>query len=144
MVHVRDEGGRVDGSIETVWRYMNSGEPHAKAHQSVRNRTTKPVGEHTMVATMERNWQGKWVKVVNRVTMIPPLGMMLESLEGPLAGSTWFTVYTPDGSATRVDVYGEFRSPTVPPAELEHVALAWLEESFNEDAPAIRAMQNSP
>jgi hypothetical protein len=144
MVHIRDEGAEFEGSVETVWRFMNSGEPHAKAHTSIRNRQAKPVGEHTMMATMERNWQGQWVKVVNRITILPPLGMVTEFMEGPFAGSKTFTVYTPKEGKTRVDVYGEFQSPTLAAAELEPMAMKWLEESFNEDAPVIKAMQNTP
>jgi hypothetical protein len=143
MVHIRDEGSYVEGSIQTVWRYLNSGEPHAQAHRTVRNRQVKPVGDNTMIATMERNWRGTWVRVVNRLTVLPPLGTLVEVLEGPFAGSKSFTVYTPEGNRTRIDVYGEFESPTLPPAEVEKAALEWMEESFNEDAPAIKALQSS-
>ncbi len=144
MVHVKDEGSRFDGSIQTVWRYLQSGEPHSAAHRSMRNRTSKPVGETTLEATMERLWRGQWVKVVNRMTVLPPLGFVQEYLEGPLAGSKLVTVYTPEGDTTRVDVFGEFTSPTLDPKDVESAARAWLAESYEEDAPAIRAMQRMP
>ncbi len=38
MVHIRDEGSYFDGSIQTVWRYLNSDDEHPKAHRSVRKR----------------------------------------------------------------------------------------------------------
>jgi|HubBroStandDraft_1064217.scaffolds.fasta_scaffold02496_3 hypothetical protein len=142
MVHLRDEGAYFDGSIQTVWRFLNSGEPHAQAHVSTRNRQVKSVGDITNLISMERNWKGNWVKVVNRVTVLPPLGTMLEVLEGPFAGTKAFTVYTPEGERTRVDVFGEFISPSIAPAELKDAATAWLEESYREDARAIRAMQH--
>ena len=141
MVLVRDEGGYFDGSIQTVWRFLNSGDPHAAAHTSTRNRQVKPVGDITNLVSLERNWKGKWVKVVNRVTVLPPLGTMLEALEGPFAGTKAFTVYTPEGARTRVDVYGEFLSPSIPPAEVKDAAIEWLDESYREDASAIRSMQ---
>jgi hypothetical protein len=141
MVHVRDEGAYFDGSIQTVWRYLNSGAPHAEAHKSTRNSQLKPVGDYTNLLTLERNWKGQWVKVVNRVTILPPLGTLQEVLEGPFAGTKAFTVYTPEGDRTRVDVYGEFLSPTIPPGDVKDAAIAWLDESFNEDARAIRSMQ---
>jgi hypothetical protein len=140
MVHIRDEGAYFDGSIQTVWRFLNS-EPHSLAHKSVRNRQVKDVGDITNLVTLERNWNGKWVKVVNRITVLPPLGTMMEALEGPFAGTKAFTVYTPEGDRTRVDVFGEFLSPSIPPAEVKDAAMRWLEESYNEDARAIKSMQ---
>jgi hypothetical protein len=144
MVHIQDEGSQFDASIQTVWRYLQSGEPHTLAHRSVRNNEVKPVGEISIIASMERNWRGNWVKVVNRYTLLPPLGTVQEYLEGPFAGSKAFTVYTPKGNTTRVDVFGEFISPVLTESEVEGAALAWLEESFNEDAPAVKTMQLQP
>jgi hypothetical protein len=143
MVHVRDEGARFEGSVETVWRYMNSGAPHAAAHRSERNREVKSEGGHTMVASMERHWRGQWVKVVERITVMPPLGMLVEVLGGPFQGTKQFTVYTPNGSSTQVDVFGDFRSPTIPEDQIETAAREWLDEEFREDAPAIQRMQNT-
>jgi hypothetical protein len=139
MVHVRDEGATFDAPVDVVWEYLNAGPTHGAAHRSIRNRTTAPAGENAIIATMERNWQGNWVKVVSRMTRLPPLGIVQEFLEGPLAGSKAVLVYTPQGSKTRVDVFGEFTSPTIPPGQVENAARTWLEESYNEDAPAVRA-----
>jgi len=138
MVHVRDEGATFDAPVAVVWEYLNSGPTHQAAHKSIRNRTTQSLGENAMIATMERNWRGDWVKVVSRMTRLPPLGIVQEFLEGPFAGSKAVLVYTPQGAQTRVDVYGEFTSPTIPPAEVKNAALAWLAESYDEDAPAVR------
>ncbi len=139
MVHVRDEGATFDAPIEVVWEFLNSGPTHGQAHKSIRNRTTQPAGENQIIATMERNWEGEWVKVVSRMTRLPPLGLVQEFLEGPLAGSKAVLVYTPQGKKTRVDVFGEFTSPTIPAKDVEKAALKWLAESYDEDAPAIKA-----
>jgi len=145
LVHIRDEGGQFDASIETVWRYLNSGDMHGKVHTGSRNRQVQAVGDTTMMITAERDWNGNWVKEVSRVTVMPPLGVSTEILEGPLAGSRIFTVYSPEGlERTRVDVFGEFRSPQLPPDQVEVAVRKWLEESYNQDAPALKAMQTSP
>jgi hypothetical protein len=144
MVHVRDEGSYFDASIQTIWRYMNNGDQHGQNHKNSRNRQVKPVGEHSMEVSMERNWMGNWVKVVSRVTVLPPLGVITEMLDGPFAGSKMMTIYSPDGIArTRVDVYGEFLSPQLPPEQIEGAVRKFLEESYVEDAPALKAMQAS-
>jgi hypothetical protein len=142
MVVVQDEGSRFDGSIETVWRFMNMPEAHGRAHKTTRNSQVKAIGGTTMMVSMERQWRGNWVKVANRVTILPPLGLVTEFMEGPLAGTKTFTVYTPENDRqTRVDVYGDFKSPILGLDEIEKVARSWLETSFNEDAPAIRLLQ---
>ncbi len=138
MVHVRDEGATFDAPVEVVWEYMNSGPTHGSAHKLIRNRTAQPAGENSIIATMERNWNGEWVKVVSRMTRLPPLGLVQEFLEGPFAGSTAFLVYSPKGKKTGVDVYGEFTSPTIPTNQVEKAALKWLTESYDEDVPAIK------
>jgi hypothetical protein len=145
MVHIRDEGGRFDASIQTVWRYLNTGDIHGKVHTNSRNRQVKPIGDYTSMVMMELNWNGNWVKVVNRVTVLPPLGVVTEFIEGPFAGSKMFTVYSPEGiDRTAVEVYGEFLSPALPPEQIEAAARKWLEDSYLEDAPALKAMQTSP
>ncbi len=139
MVFVRDEGATFDAPVDVVWQYLNSGPAHMQAHKLIRNRTAQPAGENAMLVTMERNWNGAWTKVVSRMSVLRPLGIVQEFLEGPFAGSKAFMVYTPKGKTTRVDVYGEFTSPTIPEAQVEKAALKWLAESYDEDAPALRA-----
>jgi hypothetical protein len=145
MVHVRIEGNRVDGSIETVWRYHNHLELQDKAQKNIRNRAVKSEGGLTTLVTMERNWGGAWVKVAHRITVLPPLGYVTEFTEGPLAGSKMFTVFTPiDGEHTQIDLYGEFRSPVMKDAEVESAARRYLEEVQTSDAPAIKELQHGP
>lgn len=144
MVYIEDEGSQFEASIQTLWRYLGSGEPHAAAHRSARNHESKPNGQHSMINTSEWNWNGNWVRASDRYTMEPPLGGVREFVEGPFAGSRMFTVYTPRGDATGVKVFGEFTSPTIPPRELEAAVRGWLQEIFNEDAPAVKEMQLHP
>ncbi len=139
MVHVRDEGATFDAPVDMVWQYLNSGPTHMQAHKLIRNRNAEPAGENTMLVTMERNWNGAWTKVVSRMSVVRPLGIVQEFLEGPFAGSKAFMVYTPKGTKTRVDVYGEFTSPTIPEDQVEKAALKWLAETYDEDVPAVRA-----
>lgn len=138
-MHVRDEGATFDAPVDLVWQYLNSGPTHAEAHKMIRNRTTQPAGETALIASMERKWNGEWIKVVSRMTRLPPLGIVQEFLEGPFAGSKAVLVYSPQGRKTRVDVYGEFTSPTIPESQVEKAALKWLAESYDEDAPAVKA-----
>lgn len=137
-MHLKDEGGRFDASIDAVWKLVQSPEAHAAAHRSARGQRMKPLGEHVTLVTMEQEWDGGWARVAQRVTALPPLGMATEILEGPLAGSRMFQIYTPQGRRTRVDVYGEFVSSRIPPGQIEATVLRFLERIYREDAAALR------
>jgi hypothetical protein len=138
-VHLKDEGARFEAPIEAVWAFVHSPEAHAAAHRSARNQRMKPLGENVALVTMEQEWDGSWFRVAQRVAALPPLGMATEVLEGPLAGSRMFQVYTPRGRRTGVDVYGEFVSSRIPRDQLEDAVRRFLTTVFEEDAAALRA-----
>jgi hypothetical protein len=133
------EGSQFDAPVDVVWKYLQAPEAHGSAHKGSRNRAMKPISDSSFVVSWEQNVNGNWVKVANRITVFPPLGMVAESLEGPLAGSKTFTVYTPHGNKTEVSVHGEMQSAVVPPAQLEAMVRGAWESAFNEDSEGIRA-----
>jgi hypothetical protein len=140
MAHIEDLGSHFDAPIETVWKFILSPEDHGRSHGNRRNVQGEPDGENGMKVSWEQNVQGHWVKVVNRVTMFPPVAQLVHSIEGPLAGSKFLMYYAPKGAKTQVNVVGDFHSPVIPPAQLETMVLASLEEAFNDDSAGIRAM----
>jgi hypothetical protein len=144
MVRITDEEGSLfEAPVETVWKYLQSSEAHGGAHRNSRNREMKPLSENSFVVSWEQNMNGAWVKVANRITLFPPLGMAAEAVEGPLTGSKMFTVYTPRGLKTEVAVFGDMRSTAVPPGQLEPLVRAAWEMAFNEDATGIREFAKS-
>jgi hypothetical protein len=140
MAHIADQGSHFDAPIDIVWKYLQSGQEHGQAHTTTRNQEMKPLSETSFILSMERNVNGRWIKESDRITVYPPVGMVIEVLEGPLAGSKMVNIYTPKGDKTAIDVYGDFTSKMVPPNQLQPTVLASLEAAFNEDAPAIRAL----
>src|SRR2546427_12729908 len=137
MVFIKDEGSVFEAPIDVMWKYIQS-PAHGQAPRAIRKGQTHPAGENPQLASMERNVGGSGVKVVNRLTILPPLGIAFEALEGPFAGSKFVYIYTPLGAKTGIAVYGEYTSPQIPAGQLESGVRASLEEGFNEDAPAIR------
>lgn len=140
MVRVEDKGSRFDAPIEEVWRYHTEGaDDHARAHTTTRNIEIRAVSDSTFEMASEALIDGRWEKDVTRFTALPPLGMVAEVLEGPLAGSKMFTIYSAHGDQTQIDIVGEFASPSIPPGRLEEVVRAALDVWFAEDAPVLRA-----
>lgn len=139
MVHIKDEGSHFDAPIETVWAYLQSPPDHGPSHKTTRNAERKPLSENSMLLSQEQNMNGQWVKTVSRITFFPPLAVVIDVVEGPMAGTKMVNVYTPKGDKTQIDVYGDFVSPMLPAHQLEGAARANLETVFNEDAPAIKA-----
>jgi len=140
MVHIEDLGSQFEAPIETVWKFIESENEHGRSHANRRNAKGEPEPGGSMRLSWEQNVQGNWVKVVNRVTVFPPVAMLVHSLEGPLAGSKFLMYYRPNGNRTGVSVVGDFHSAMIPPAQLEPMVLASLEEAFNEDNAALRMM----
>jgi len=145
MARINDqEGSRFDVTLETVWKYLQSPEAHGGAHKGSRNRAMKPLTDSSFVVSWEQNMNGTWVKVANRITVFPPLGMAIEAVEGPMAGSKMFTVYTPHGDATEVSVFGDMHAASVPPGQLEGMVRGFWEMAYNEDSVAIREFAKHP
>ncbi|MFI5418100.1 MAG: hypothetical protein ACHQ2Y_04290 [Candidatus Lutacidiplasmatales archaeon] len=138
MVYIKDEGSHFDAPIATVWKYIQSPPDHGASHKSVRNAEMKPLTENSFVITQEQLMNGQWVKVANRITIHPPLAMVIEVIEGPMTGTRMVNIYTEKGGKTGIDVYGEFTSPHLPATQIEGVARANLETVFNEDSVSIR------
>ncbi|MGI0132893.1 MAG: hypothetical protein ACREDK_07390 [Thermoplasmata archaeon] len=139
MVFVKDEGGTFDAPIDFVWKYIFGGEAHDGAHKTTRNPKFEKVSDITIIYASERYLRGKWAPDRMRISMFPPISVVTEWLEGVLAGSKLVYVYTPQGNKTRIDVYGEFTSKTLPPDQIEVAAREFLETEYDADAPVIRA-----
>lgn len=138
MVHIVDEGSHFDVPVETIWRFLQAPDDHRASHSEHRNQQMRPLSESTVEVSWEQDMEGKPVKVVNRVTMFPPLGIAIEQLEGPLAGSKFFNFYTPRGARTAVTVVGDFKSPVVADSHLEPVVRKNFEHVFEQDSAALR------
>ena len=139
MARINDtEGSKFDAPMEIVWRYLQHPEAHGSAHRGSRNRQMTPLSESSFVVSWEQNMNGTWVKVANRITVYPPLGMAAEAVEGPMKGSKMFTVYTPHGNQTEVSVFGDMHVAEVPPGQIEPMVRGFWEMAFNEDSAGIR------
>ncbi|MDE1820042.1 MAG: hypothetical protein KGJ23_04050 [Euryarchaeota archaeon] len=139
MVYLKDEGSEFEAPVDFVWKYIFGGEGHDAAHKTTRNPKFKKVSEITIEYGSERLLRGKWAPDRMRITMVPPISVTTEWLDGVLAGSKFVYVYKPQGEKTRIDVYGEFTSPTLPPEGVEAAAREFLESEFRDDAPAVKA-----
>jgi hypothetical protein len=139
MVHIKDEGSQLDAPLDTVWKYLQTPEDHNRTHKS-RNFKQKPLVENSMELTWEANMGGNWIPLKTRITALPPIGVAIEMMEGPMAGSKFFNIYTPMGTKTGVTVVGEFTSKSIPAPQLEPAVRAFLEQVYTEDNAALKTM----
>jgi hypothetical protein len=139
MVYLRDEGSEFEAPVDFVWKYIFGGGDHDNSHKTTRKPQFKKVSDITIEYGSERLLNGRWAPDRMRITMVPPISVTTEWLEGVLAGSKFVYVYKPQGEKTRIDVYGEFTSPTLSPEEVEAVAREFLESEFRDDAPVVKA-----
>jgi hypothetical protein len=138
MVWIEDKGSTFDAPIDFVWNYIFGGNDHDKSHKTTRKSKIGKVSDITISYASERQLRGKWAPDLMRISMFPPVSVVTEWLEGVLAGSKLVYLYAPEGGRTRIDVYGEFTSKTLPESEVEAAAREFLDEEFAADAPMIR------
>jgi hypothetical protein len=138
MVYLKDEGSVFEAPIDFVWEYIYGGQGHDSVHKTTRNSKFGKVSDITILYGSERLPRGKWAPDQLRISMFPPISVVTEWLEGVLAGSKLVYLYSPQGDKTRIDVYGEFTSKSLPPEEVEAAAREFLESEFAADAPKIR------
>jgi len=92
----------------------------------------------------ERRRRGKRAPAQLRISMVPPVPIVAERIEGGPAGSNFLNVGPPQDGLTRLDVQGEFTSRTLPADEVEGAAREFLDSEYRGDAAAIRALPARP
>ena len=141
MVRVRDDESRFEAPIDRVWALVRAHRREMPSiHPTVRNVRIEQVAEGIGLAVWEMEFLGRPVTMHTRVVQFPPLGKLIEYLAGPLAGSKELTFFTPEGDRTRVTVVGDYRSPTMPDAELAAAVDAWHALEFEEDSAYLRTL----
>ncbi len=142
MVFILDEGSHYEAPIDRVVKLLQSHmtEP-ASIHPNVKNLKLETVSENIVIGSAEIGVQGRMVSSKVRYTMFPPLGVALEQLEGPMAGSKYFFYYIPKGDRTGVTAVGEFKSPIMSDDQLKQAVQAYLEQAFKEDTAYLKVMQ---
>ena len=138
MVHIEDMGSQFDVPIDVLWKFIQSSD-HNTSHTGQRNHQAVAEGEMAMRTSWEQDVGGHWVKVENRLMLLPPVAMIIESLQGPLAGSRFIFYYRPDGPKTVVNAVGDFQSKMIPSGQLEAAVLGSFEQAFTDDNKALKA-----
>lgn len=139
MTLLRDEGSTFDAPIEKVWALMHSG-PHHR-HRSMVNLSGTPTEDpNAFVLTWEAEVTGRRFPMVARMTVYPPLGFVMEYVEGPFAGSKEFHYYIPHGDQTGINVVGDYRSSVLSEELLQRAVLEALTAAFGEDVENLARM----
>ena len=138
MVFIFDEGSRFKAPLDKVWKLNESEGQHS--HPSLRNSKGEMQGDHLILTYETKMKDGTWAKHKTRSTAFPPVGIVLETIEGPMAGSKSFQFYTPKGNETAVTVVGEFVSKGVPEGDLKNAVMAFLGTVFDEDQKNLTRM----
>ncbi|MFZ0892669.1 MAG: hypothetical protein WB778_08405 [Thermoplasmata archaeon] len=142
MVRIFDRESVYDASIESVWKLIRAHRTdQSSIHPTVRNLRDELLAEGIGLATWDMEFLGEPVHMKTRVMQFPPLGKVIEYLEGPLAGSKEIVYFTPEGAHTRATVVGDFLSPTIPEPALEDKVRRWLNIEFDEDVAYLLTLR---
>ncbi len=139
MVYIKDEGSEFDAPVEKIWKLAQSEQFHNHSFQ--KNPSVTMEGEHPVLSFDVEAPDGRTVRNSIKLTLVPPLGTLLEYVEGEMAGSKAFNYYTPKGNKTGVTVVGEWVSKSIPTEQLRKMVMKNLETSFNEDQANLKKMK---
>jgi hypothetical protein len=131
MVFIVDEGSNFKAPLDKVWKLNQSEGQHS--HPSLRNMSGEMQGEHVILSYETKMPDGSWVKQKAKTTAYPPLGIVFETIEGPMTGSKSFQFYTPRGKETGVTVVGEYVSKGASDSDIKKGVMAFLSAVFDED-----------
>ncbi len=133
MVYAEDTGTLLDAPFDVVWEYLGSAR-HGRAHAgSLRNLRPETLTASSARVAAERRRRGRWETFVVRSTDLAPLCLLVEELESSTAGTKTVSLYSPCGDRTRVDVYADVRSDSLPPEEWAPETWARVEGAYRED-----------
>ncbi len=140
MTIIRDEGSVFNAPVEKIWALLRS--PGIHRHPSMANLITRPTElPNSFILAWDAEVAGHQARMVVRYTVHPPLGFVMEFLEGPLAGSKEFEYYIPQGGKTVINVVGDYRSSVLPDPVLKSAVLTLLAIAFEEDQRNLAAME---
>jgi len=136
MVFILDYGSEFDAPISKVWALAQSEGKHN--HPSQINSKVSMEGEHMILSFGSKMPDGSVAQQKIRVTALPPVGFVLETIDGPLAGTTLVQYYVPNGNKTGVVVVGDATSKVVPEAMLKGAVMQGLAVAFAEDVENLK------
>ena len=137
VVNFREEGTMYNVPIDLVWEFMNW-KGHAAAHEkSGRNFKVLEEAPNRVTVTHESFRGGNWRKITSRVVDFPPLGRVVEEIEGPYKGTQMVFLYTPVGRRTRLDIIARFVSDLLGPEALERHMVDSIQGAGAEDEPYL-------
>ena len=131
MVFITDEGSVFKAPLEKIWKLNASEGQHN--HPSLKNSKVEPVAENTMILSYDVDMGGRSTRIRTKLTLVPPLGELFETLDGPMAGSKSFQYYTPKGNETSVTVIGDWKSGVMSDEQIRSAVMSFLQTVFDED-----------
>ena len=140
MVFILDEGSVFNAPLDKIWKLNASEGEHS--HPSLKNQHAGHEGGYSTLSYETQLPDGSWAKHKSRVTVLPPLAVVFETIEGPLTGSKSIQFYTPKGDKTGVTVVGHWTSTMgVPDAILHQSVMGFLDTVFREDQNNLAKMK---
>ena len=121
MVYIQDEGSEFDAPIDKVWKLAQSEAYHKHSFQ--KNQSVKMEGEAALLSFDTPTPDGRTIHQTIKITQVPPVGEILEYVEGDFAGTKAFNYYTPKGKKTGVTVVGEWVSKSIPADQLKKMVM---------------------
>jgi len=138
VVFIADEGSTFKAPLDKIWKLNATEGLHN--HPSLKNYKSQPSGEGNVIISYDVDMGGKPITIRTKLTPFPPLAVLFETLDGPLAGSKSLQYYTPKGKETGVTVVGDWKSSAMSDDQIRGAVMSFLQTVFEEDQANLSRM----
>jgi hypothetical protein len=136
MVFIIDEGSEFNAPITRIWELTQDDAAHKHASQISPKVTME--GENVLLDFGTKMPDGSVMRQKVKIAPLPPVGIVLEYVEGPLTGTKLMQYYVPKGNKTGITVVGHATSKMMPDDQLKGAVMRALEVLFNEDVENLK------
>lgn len=138
MVFVQDEGV-FDAPIDRIWKYLQSPQDHQ--HSSIPTSEVLEQKGNTVKLRQTIVTPAGKEEAIQQLTMDPPFGFRVETLEGSQKGSKNLHTYVPMGNKTKVIVAGDFHVKGLDEIGTRKAVLDYFANVFEEDNRNLQRMK---
>jgi len=138
MVFIIDEGSEFDAPIARIWALTEDEGVHKHASQVTPKMSMD--GENVILDFGTKMPDGSVMRQKVKIASLPPVGIVIEYVEGPLTGTKLMQYYVPKGKKTGITVVGHATSKMISDDQLKAAVMRGLEVLFEEDVENLKKL----
>ena len=138
MIFIIDEGSKFDAPLSKVLKLLQTEGAHK--HPSQLNPSMSMEGEHPVLSFQTKSPYGSMASHKIRMTMLGPVGFLVEYTDGPLSGTKLMQYYISKGDKTGFTIVGDVKSAFMKDDQLKAAVMKGLETDWREGRENLKKL----